>query len=241
MNLITPTDCAKFLESRLGEQYGRLAEIATEVGEAWRMGCQDAWHGLSQAAGAVTRAWEGRRAAEDLRGRGQARELASQARRLLAEGRSRLSQDRTGLMRGPRKLMRLERLRFANRTQGLAHAWARLRDENSYVLRAKAQALLTGSKSLMAEARRRIEADRIGLARGPGKLVQLARETLGLKERLAQAADPARLLALGFSLLRTREGRLVRGIADVAPGDIIINTLVDGSVEGQVITKKGLP
>ena len=239
MNLITPTDCAKFLETRLAEQYGRLAEIASEVGEAWRMACQDAWHGLSQTAGVVTRAWEGRRAAEDLRGRGQARELASQARRLLAEGQRRLAADRTGLARGPRKTLRMERLRFANRTQGLAHAWERLRKDNSYLLRSRSQALFTGTKALLAEARRRIAVDRVGLARGPVKLVLLARETLALKERLAQAADPARLLALGFSLLRTREGRLVRGIADVAAGDIIINTLADGSVESQVTVKKG--
>lgn len=241
LNLITPTDCAKFLENRLGEEYARLAETAAQVGEAWRMGVQEAGHDLAQVAGRVARAWQGRRAAEDSRSRARARELSSQARRILSEGRRRLATDRTGLIRGPRKLVRMERLRFANRTQGLAHAWDGLRAGTTHALRARLQALRAGAESLLgSESRRAGQARRLA-----GSLwrqgTAAARDSLALKERLAQAADPARLLALGFSLLRTQAGRLVRGIADVAPGDVVINTLADGTVASRVEAKKGQP
>jgi exodeoxyribonuclease VII large subunit len=64
------------------------------------------------------------------------------------------------------------------------------------------------------------------------------REALALKDKLVHAADPARLLALGFSLLRTKDGKPVRSAAEVGEGDVVVNQLKDGTVESRVTGKK---
>jgi len=238
LNLITPTDCAKFLEARLGQAYSDLAEKAAELREAWKLECQDAWHALAQTASAVTRTWEGRRAAEEMRARSQAKALGSRARRALRESRRKLALDRKGLARGPRKLIKMERLRFSNRTQGLRRAWDGLRSGTQLLLRARAQSLRAGIASLLAA-----EAAQAGQTR---RLVRslwrqgarAGREALALKDRLVHAADPARLLGLGFSLLRSADGKLIRSVAEAAPGEIVINQLADGSLESRVTGKK---
>ncbi|HVM53940.1 MAG TPA: exodeoxyribonuclease VII large subunit [Acidimicrobiales bacterium] len=48
------------------------------------------------------------------------------------------------------------------------------------------------------------------------------------------AADPARVLARGWSLTRTADGRLVRSVADAAAGTSIVTTLADGEVRSTV-------
>jgi exodeoxyribonuclease VII large subunit len=238
LNLITPTDCAKFLEARLGQGYADLAEKAAELREAWRLECQDAWHALAQTASAVRRTWEGRRAAEEMRARNQAQALGSRARRALGESWRQLALDRKGLARGPRKLVRLERLRFANRTQGLRRAWDGLRSGTQLLLRARAQALRTGTAALMAAQAAQAGQTR-RLVRSLWKQgARAGREALALKDRLVHAADPARLLGLGFSLLRAADGRIIRSAAEAAPGDVVINQLADGLLESRVTGKK---
>ena len=237
-NLITPTDCAKHLEARLGQSYGRLIDVAAEVGQAWRIACQDAWHDLARAASAVKREWEGRRTAEEVRGRGQARDLASRTRRTLREESRRLLLDHTGLKRGPRKLVRLERLRFANRTQRLSHAWGRLRSGTSHALLSRLQTLRSGiARRMESETHRASQARR--LARSLWRQgLRAGREALDYKAKLIHAADPARLMAMGFSLLWTRDGKPIRSVADIAPGDTLVNQLKDGAVESTVTRKK---
>lgn len=48
------------------------------------------------------------------------------------------------------------------------------------------------------------------------------------------AADPIRLLARGWSLTRTADGRLVRSVADAAAGTELVTTLADGEVRSTV-------
>ncbi|MEA3020143.1 MAG: exodeoxyribonuclease large subunit [Actinomycetota bacterium] len=49
-----------------------------------------------------------------------------------------------------------------------------------------------------------------------------------------EAADPARLLARGWSLTRTTDGRLVRSVADATTGTSLVTTLADGEVRSTV-------
>jgi exodeoxyribonuclease VII large subunit len=237
-NLITPTDCAKFLEGRLGQAYSDLAEKAAGLREAWGLESQDARHALAQTAAAVARTWESRRSAEDMRGRAQARSLASRALRTLREGRRKLDLDRKGLARGPRKLVKVEHLRFANRTQGLRRAWDGLRTGASHLLRARLQALRTGTAAVLAS-----ETAKAGQIRRLTRSLwrqgaRAGREAMALKEKLVHAADPARLLGLGFSLLRNADGKLIRSGADAAPGDLVVNQLADGTVRSRIVGKE---
>lgn len=50
----------------------------------------------------------------------------------------------------------------------------------------------------------------------------------------ADAADPARILARGWSLTRTAEGQLVRSVTDVAVGTGLVTTVADGAVASTV-------
>jgi exodeoxyribonuclease VII large subunit len=51
---------------------------------------------------------------------------------------------------------------------------------------------------------------------------------------VAAAADPVRVLARGFTVTRTTDGRLVRRAGDVAAGDSLVTTLADGAVRSTV-------
>ncbi|MDB5106138.1 MAG: exodeoxyribonuclease large subunit [Fibrobacteres bacterium] len=237
-NKITPTDCAKFLESMAGQCYGRLAEIHQELTEAWRMECQEGWHGLAQRAAAFKHHWEGRRATEELRFREHARSLGALVRQTLrAEGR-RLAVDRIGLSRGPRKILNLQRLRFANRTQAMDHAWRRLKAGSEHALRERYLRLAAESGRLLeGEGERRSQARRLVKAWWT-QGVRAGKEALALKDRLIHAADPARMLALGFSLMRTRDGKPIRSISQVSPDEVVVNQLKDGTVESRIISKK---
>jgi len=113
-----------------------------------------------------------------------------------------------------------------------------LRSGTQLLLRARAQSIRAGIASLLAA-----EAAQAGQTR---RLVRslwrqgarAGREALALKDRLVHAADPARLLGLGFSLLRSADGKLIRSVAEAAPGEIVINQLADGSLESRVTGKK---
>lgn len=215
-NKITPTDCAKFLENAATACYARLCAYTSELSEAWRMESQQAWHDLAQHAAVLKHQWEGRRNTEALRCRERARNVAAAARRRLEEETRNLDADQVGLRRGPQKILRLEHMRFANKVQAVGHAWRSMRTARSQALR---------------EVRLRLR-EKIAAVLGRQG------DALMFKDKLIHAADPARMLELGYSLLSTRDGKLLRGIADVKAGDVVVNRLKDGTVESRVIDKK---
>lgn len=235
---ITPTDCAKFLEGLAQEELGGLAEKAEALAGAWRMEFQQGWHELGQRAGRLHREWDGRRLSEELRGREQARLLGASARRALVEGRKALSQDAVGLSRGPDKLLRMEKLRFANRSQALGHAWTRWRE-------ARSQDLARGWERLRERAGRLLKAQGEKQAAIPRALKaawerdsRRSAEAMGLKGRLIHAADPARVLDLGFSIARGADGKVIRSVQDVKAGERISNQLRDGLLRSEVVEGK---
>ena len=59
-------------------------------------------------------------------------------------------------------------------------------------------------------------------------------ERLDATEARVRAYDPARVLARGWSLTRTADGRLVRDPSAVAPGDTLITTLAGGRLTSTV-------
>lgn len=257
---ITPTDCAKFLEGMAINCHARLSAYTGELSESWRIEYQQAWHDLSDRASTLRREWEGRRVTEDLRCREQYRLLAASSGRTLKEERRSLRLDGVGLSRGPRKILRLEKLRFANRSQAMGHAWARWRDARGHALketlaRLKDRVQRAFSSAAERQARgKNVLGDRARadmqrasaalpplrrLIKGRWRLAARAgREGLSLKEKLIHAADPARMLDLGFSILRGGDGKAIRSRADVKPGDLLVNKLKDGSVESRVLDSK---
>ena len=58
--------------------------------------------------------------------------------------------------------------------------------------------------------------------------------TLDELEARVRALDPARALARGWSITHAADGRVVRSARDVAPGDRLTTTLVDGQLHSRV-------
>jgi exodeoxyribonuclease VII large subunit len=78
------------------------------------------------------------------------------------------------------------------------------------------------------------------------RLHRAARQRLAHEsDRLAALAarldtlSPLNVLARGYSLTRTADGRLVRAAADVAPGDLVVTRLAFGEVESRVVRSSG--
>jgi exodeoxyribonuclease VII large subunit len=86
-----------------------------------------------------------------------------------------------------------------------------------------------------------IERNRAALARQAQEIARIARHSLqGEEQRLAHlhsvlaAFDPKRLLARGWSLTRTADGRVLRSVTEVAPADEIVTVFADGNVTSSV-------
>jgi exodeoxyribonuclease VII large subunit len=56
-----------------------------------------------------------------------------------------------------------------------------------------------------------------------------------------KAADPAGLLARGWSITRTADGSVVRSVNDVDSGDTIITALTDGAIISNVTLTDPIP
>ncbi len=235
---ITPTDCAKFLVERLATCLAKLENYGSILADTWRMEYQQHWHDISQRASLLIHNWEGRKSTEELRSREQARTLGSLAGQALKVEHRRLGINFTGLLRGPGKILRLESLRFANRTQSIGHAWSRLKSDHDHRLISGYLRLKDKSILLLTRQNEKLGHVEKGLRIGWKQKWQRCRESLDLKNRLIHAADPVRLLGMGFSLLRDQKGHLIRSLAQLPENGVLVNQLVDGTVESRVTGKK---
>lgn len=68
--------------------------------------------------------------------------------------------------------------------------------------------------------------------------ISAERNRLALTEKTIQMADPARILALGFSYT-TSGGRTIRSAEEVRVGDLIVTHLADGSLHSRIVDEKG--
>ncbi|MCU1378392.1 MAG: xseA, partial [Acidimicrobiales bacterium] len=93
---------------------------------------------------------------------------------------------------------------------------------------ARLDAVLRGAERTLDDHARRLR--RAGRATAEAR----ARQLDVLAAQVA-AADPTRLLARGWSLTRTAEGRLVRSPDDAPPGTEVITTLAAGRLRSQVL------
>lgn len=85
------------------------------------------------------------------------------------------------------------------------------------------EATLAGAERLLAEHRRRA-----GAAATAGLVARSGR--LDVLDARVQAADPVRLLARGWSLTRTGDGRLLRSPDHAPPGTEVVTTLAGGTL-----------
>lgn len=79
-----------------------------------------------------------------------------------------------------------------------------------------------------------VEAAERRLAVRPAAALERAATALDQRAARAAAADPARLLARGWSITRTDDGRLVRSVRDAPAGAAVVSTVADGEVRSRV-------
>ena len=72
------------------------------------------------------------------------------------------------------------------------------------------------------------------------RLLERAARHVETTRQLLAAYDPSRRLAQGWTIVTTREGRVVRALADVAVGDEVSVRVTDGTFIS-VVTEKGTP
>jgi exodeoxyribonuclease VII large subunit len=73
------------------------------------------------------------------------------------------------------------------------------------------------------------------------RAVRRSEALLATRSARVAAADPARLLARGWSITRTASGRAVSSIAALQPGDELVTTVADGVVRSTVAATRTRP
>lgn len=126
----------------------------------------------------------------------------------------------------------------------VAHLSDRLDAALRRLVDGRRQRLERAGERLTSGLRRQV--DRRGLLDASGG--RLRRAMVARVERLAERAaalgrqldgvDPARVLARGFSMTATAEGRIVRSVSDVSPGSAIVTRVADGEFPSVVRDRK---
>ncbi|MEL0640043.1 exodeoxyribonuclease VII large subunit [Pseudoalteromonas aliena] len=65
--------------------------------------------------------------------------------------------------------------------------------------------------------------------------LQQANNSLGLQASKLDSVSPLNVLARGYSITKTQQGKVVKSVGQIKTGDVLITELADGSVESQVI------
>ena len=76
----------------------------------------------------------------------------------------------------------------------------------------------------------RIENLSMRLARTAERQILIRRHRVELLEQRLAACNPERIYRMGYSLL-TKDGRIIRSVADLRPGDTVTSHLSDGSID----------
>jgi exodeoxyribonuclease VII large subunit len=120
-------------------------------------------------------------------------------------------------------------------------AWRAIREQAAAVVERQTRDLQTTGRRVAFACRVRLDGHDDRIARDRQRLRSAARTALGAAERdgAARAArldavDPARVLARGWSITRTADGRLVRSPADAEPGTGLVTTVAGGDLHSTV-------
>lgn len=111
---------------------------------------------------------------------------------------------------------------------GLRRADHHLASATARIAPARLDAVLRGTDRVLDDRARRLR--RAASVAADGRASRL-----DLLAARVDAADPTRLLARGWSLTRTADGRLVRSPADAPPGTEVVTTLATGSLRSKVL------
>ncbi len=98
----------------------------------------------------------------------------------------------------------------------------------------RAKLTAQASRAQLRRADAQLDAHTAELSTLADRIIRSADTELGHIEARLRAADPAVLLARGWSITRTTNGDVVRGVADVSSGDTLVTEVADGSIISNV-------
>lgn len=100
-----------------------------------------------------------------------------------------------------------------------------MREDFSNIARRQQKALQVSNQSMIEYMNR--------AAKGQGAAISRAKQLLPSLERVVSTNDPKRTMRLGYSLSYSN-GKLIRAKADIAPGETVTTTLLDGQFTSEV-------
>ncbi len=109
-DLLTPTDCAKFLEGLAEDAWNAVVRTAAGLREAWESARRDEGERIVRSAGRVRVAWDARARREDQTQREILRGVIHATHRFFRSCKEKVQLDTVGLQRGPGKIVRVERV-----------------------------------------------------------------------------------------------------------------------------------
>ncbi|MCE2764679.1 MAG: exodeoxyribonuclease VII large subunit [Ilumatobacteraceae bacterium] len=123
----------------------------------------------------------------------------------------------------------------------IASRAGQLLDESGHTLSKVAREIAVHTRTAVDRADERL-GDRVDRLRRRAPQL-LAERTLAIDnlEKRVGLLDPVNVLARGWSITRTTDGRVVRSVDDVKVGDEIVTTLRDGSTSATVVDKRTSP
>ena len=89
----------------------------------------------------------------------------------------------------------------------------------------------------MDTQKERLETLRTRLLRTAERQILIRQHRVEMLEQRLAACNPERIYRMGYSLL-TKDGRPVRSVASLRPGDIVTTHLADGAVQSSIINHK---
>jgi exodeoxyribonuclease VII large subunit len=111
-DLLTPTDCAKFLEGRVADVWADVCRRAESLQESWAEAYRNEGTAVMNRAESLRSNWDGRAQREVQKQSDVAHNIVLASNRFIRACREKIALNRTGLSRGPEKIVRLEVVRL---------------------------------------------------------------------------------------------------------------------------------
>jgi len=179
----------------------------------------------------VARAARTRVEREAQRGRERGRRLAVTARSLLDREQTVLTHRRDRLRAGSGSLVRGAGQSLTRVAGSLPGAATRVLDRRRMLLATLLRSVVQGARRDVDAARERLVAGASAVGPRGLRAVERERERLEAKARRLELADPDRVVARGYAILRLADGRVVTGAAMAPAGTSLTARLRDGSMK----------
>jgi len=237
-DLITPTDCAKFLEERLQEALGNLAALSAGLGAHWSGGLQAASQFLGATARHLGQAFLAARDREKDYSRSVVGRLRQALRFHQEEAHLHLRRNAIGLRRGPPKAVQAASWKLRQRGERLLGTWALKKSAFSESLIQRREHLTTVFPLRLRTEKEALGLNRKQLVRVLRSGLRAAKDGLESKSRWLRTVDPAFILRLGYALVRDAKGEIIKAAAKAVPGDKLSLQWQDGEVQAEVLGEK---